>query len=472
MKRYVSTFMVLAVSLCVAAQEDPVVMTVAGMDVTRSEFEYFLNKNRNERQIDEKTVAEYADMYVNFKLKVAEAMSEGMDTLPSFLEEYKSYRGAEAEKYLIDEDWLDREARQIFQATQDEVGEQGLYDVGMITIYPKNDKEESILAARAKIDSLRLLIENGADFSEVAAKYSQDAAARDGGRLGWTAPRQMPFIISDAVFSLENGELSQPFFSEYGWNLFKIFGVRLFDYFENYRHSILEWLLENGYYETSKLQKAERLAKKEGWGEMTREEALAYEDAHLEEMYPEFRLLSQEYHDGLLLFDISNREVWEKVTKDTVMLEKWFAKHRKEYVYDKDKPQFKGVLVFSKDEETFQELKGLLEGLSDDEMVEKVTEFNADSVKVRILPGPFRKGASSFCDKIVFKDGECVPVKDFPVMNYVGRILTGPESWTDVPGSVISECQASVEKDWVKKLRKKYKYTIYKSALATVGKHD
>ena len=77
----------LAVALSAGAQtaSEPVVMTVNGKPVTRAEFEYFYNKNCNiEGAVEQKSVAEYADMFVNYKLKVAAAEEARMDTAASF----------------------------------------------------------------------------------------------------------------------------------------------------------------------------------------------------------------------------------------------------------------------------------------------------------------------------------------------------------------------------------------------------
>ena len=64
--------------------QDPVIMTINGVPVTRSEFEYSYNKNNSDGVIDKKTVKEYVDLFVNYKLKVMAALDEKMDTTSSF----------------------------------------------------------------------------------------------------------------------------------------------------------------------------------------------------------------------------------------------------------------------------------------------------------------------------------------------------------------------------------------------------
>ena len=76
--------LLLFVAVATFAQTDPVVMAVNGVAVPRSEFEYSYNKNNGEGVIDKKTVKEYAELYANYKLKVAAALAERLDTLSSF----------------------------------------------------------------------------------------------------------------------------------------------------------------------------------------------------------------------------------------------------------------------------------------------------------------------------------------------------------------------------------------------------
>ena len=78
-----------AVSLDVMAQaNDPVIMTVAGKPVLRSEFEYSYNKNNSEGAIAKKSVDEYVELFVNYKMKVQAALDAKMDTAKSFKQEF------------------------------------------------------------------------------------------------------------------------------------------------------------------------------------------------------------------------------------------------------------------------------------------------------------------------------------------------------------------------------------------------
>ena len=87
--------------LCIPfhAQDDPVVMTVNGKDVPLSEFVYFYKRNNNSEPVTKKSVAEYANLYLNYKLKVEAAIDEGLDKTESFITEYGGYRSMQALEY-------------------------------------------------------------------------------------------------------------------------------------------------------------------------------------------------------------------------------------------------------------------------------------------------------------------------------------------------------------------------------------
>ena len=84
MKSLMLTIAALAMWTTAFAQTDPIVMTIGGKPVTRSEFEYSYNKNNSETVVDKKSVAEYVDLFINYKLKVLAAEAAGIraaDTL-------------------------------------------------------------------------------------------------------------------------------------------------------------------------------------------------------------------------------------------------------------------------------------------------------------------------------------------------------------------------------------------------------
>ena len=94
---------VLGMGATVMAQEDKVLMTINGESVTASEFLYIYQKNNQETTMDKKTMDEYLDLFINFKLKVAEAKAQGIDTTASFRKELSGYRAQATPKYLQDE---------------------------------------------------------------------------------------------------------------------------------------------------------------------------------------------------------------------------------------------------------------------------------------------------------------------------------------------------------------------------------
>ena len=106
----------LAVMLLVGAAafaqvSDPVIMTINGVPVTRSEFEYSYNKNNSEFVIDKKTVDEYVDLFINYKLKVAAALDAKLDTASSFKNEFAQYRDQQVRPSFINDEDIEKEDR-------------------------------------------------------------------------------------------------------------------------------------------------------------------------------------------------------------------------------------------------------------------------------------------------------------------------------------------------------------------------
>ena len=86
--KFILAALLLTATATMAQTNDPVIMTINGQDVTRSEFEYSYNKNNTEGVIDKKSVKDYIPLFVDYKLKVDAAKAARLDTLSSFKKEF------------------------------------------------------------------------------------------------------------------------------------------------------------------------------------------------------------------------------------------------------------------------------------------------------------------------------------------------------------------------------------------------
>ena len=88
---------------------------------------------------------------------------------------------------------------------------------------PEGASEAEIAQAKKQIEDIKKELENGADFAELAKKYSQDpGSAPNGGDLGFFSRGRMVQEFEDAAFSLEPGQLSDPVRTQFGFHLIKV----------------------------------------------------------------------------------------------------------------------------------------------------------------------------------------------------------------------------------------------------------
>lgn len=446
-------------------------MTVNGYDVTQSEFEYFFEKNNIETNVTKKTVRQYADLYLNFKLKVQAALDEGLDKSESFLSEYKMCRDMQAEDYVIDYDFLEEIARNSYQESLAEIGEPGLMHVYVMSATPDPNGGRSLDDCYELMKSVYEKLQAGGSFQALASQYSTDNLAASGGEAGWLAANQMPDDIADIILSLEVGQFSEPFVSNRTVFIVMLEARRSLGTYEDNRDDIYDWMKETGVFDKAKQRRANEYATRLGWTERD-DAAVARLDSTLEEVEPDFGNLSRDYHDGLLVFDISNREIWERVSNHPEEMEAYFEAHRKQFNFDK--PAFRGMVLFCQKEEDFNELKEILEKQEMSEWVNSILAFNSTGIRVRVLRSSsetdlFRQGQNEYVDKVVFGKGEYKPMNGFPYVNVVGKVIKQPDSIADVAGEVSEEYQKYLEDEWMKRLKSKYKYKIDKKALKKVN---
>lgn len=190
-----------------AKNADPVLMNVAGKDVHLSEFEYLFHKN-NSQQAQPQTIDDYVGMFVDYKLKVADAEAAGIDTTAAFIGEYTQFRDELSEPYMRDDAVLDSMVQQAYDHMKEELF--------VSHIMVPSDKEDLIDSLRAAI------IDGSAEFEDVARKYSVDkGSAKQGGRMGYVVPNRFPWEFEKAAFDTPVGQLSPVVNSGFGLHIIR-----------------------------------------------------------------------------------------------------------------------------------------------------------------------------------------------------------------------------------------------------------
>ncbi len=214
MKKPILTGVGLAAVLLAYAAKDPVIMTINGEDVTKSEFEYLYNKN-SQQQINPQTLDEYVEMFKLYKMKVADAKAAGLDTTAKFRKEAEQYRHDLATPYLADSVYLNQLVDEAYARSRKEA-------VAKHIMFFKSPNPEHNLQMKAKADSLKQVLDNGGNFEELARQYSQDKrSAVNGGTMGYIVSGQYPYGFEVAAFATPEGSVSDVVESPQGYHILK-----------------------------------------------------------------------------------------------------------------------------------------------------------------------------------------------------------------------------------------------------------
>ena len=472
MKRILISLSLVALAMTAAAQEDPIVMRINGVPVTRSEFEYNYNKNNSEGVIDKKNVDEYVDLFVNYKLKVQAALDDKLDTLSSYQKEFRQYRDQQIRPLLVPEGAKEAEVRKYYDGLLSRLeGKQLLQPAHILIVLPQDATEEKKAAAKARIDSVYQALKDGADFAELAKRVSQDpGSAMRGGVLPWIGPNQVVKEFEDVAYSLNEGEMSEPFLMPFGYDIVKLISKKDLETYEELHDKIQNYLEGQGIENYIAQQVIDSIA---GQDQKTIEQILDEKTEEFCAKDDDLKYLVQEYHDGLLLFEECNSKIWEPAAKDTLALENYFKKNKKQYAWAE--PHYRGMVYYCKNAADVKPVQKLVKKLPQTKWMNTIRDnFNQDSIMVRVERRVFKKGENANIDKLVFKvkDAELNPVKGFPNVGVLGKVLKkGPEEWTDVSNQVINDYQRLKEDEFVAELRKRYTVEIDKEALKTVNNH-
>lgn len=190
-----------------------------------------------------------------------------------------------------------------------------------------------------------------------------------------------------------------------------------------------------------------------------------YAKQMLEKDNADFRNLVNEYRDGMLLFEISNRNVWEKASADTAGLHAYFDANRAKYKWDS--PKYKGFLIQTTGDSVTRLVKGRLAVLAADSVVVSLRKEFGKNIKItKVLVA---KGENKMVDSEIFGGAKAQPTDKFAdYFVFGGKLIAKPEEVADVRGMVVSDYQNFLESQWVGQLKKKYPVEIDKKVLNAV----
>ncbi len=641
MKKYLFTAaLALALASGVhAADNDPVLMTVDGHPVRVSEFEYLYNKN-NSQQAQQQSLQDYLQMFIDYKLKVADAEHEGLQNTPEFLNEYNNFRAElstpymriqEVEDKLVDEAYSHRKedvyvSHIMLQGTPDDrvladsirtaildgsmtyedaarkysidrnssirgglmgyvipgrfpwAFEEASYNLqpgeisdvvnsGMgyhiirmerrtpaagevsashILLTTRGKSEAEAEKQHARIDSIYTVLMSGADFADMATRFSEDpGSAKNGGSLGWFTRGAMVPEFDSTAFALKDGEISKPFTTAFGYHIIKRFDHRDVPALDEVRDDILASFKRDARGKAAEKAYLDRLMKEKNAqldnrtmeiaaAEITRnggldsvavaqlkamnmvagtydggklmlndvldgmsplapgqpyrsagalrniaqadleQAVLDIDRTRLAEDNADYRNLLNEYRDGILLYEISNRNVWDKAAKDTDGLNKFFKQNAAKYKWES--PKFKSYVIFTTNDSILNAAVAYADSLTtagtDNFARELRKRFGRDIKIERVIAA---KGENAITDYLAF-GGEKPEAESTSKWQsyaaYQGRILDAPEEAADVRGAAVTDYQALLDREWVKQLRKRYKVKVDKKVFEKLLKEN
>lgn len=225
MKQFLVSLMLVLIAVAqvstVNAQQRPtkdtILFSVGSTPVTTSEFRYIYGKTNGEKATyTKKSLEEYLDLYIKFKLKVQKSKDLQLDTIPNLKRELEGYRRQLASTYLLDKEVLNDLVDEAYERLQEDVS------ISHIFIASSGDDAKD----RKRAEQIKERIIRGKQtFEEAAKEFSEDKpTATEGGFLGYITAFSLKsfYEIENAAYNMAPGDVSEPIRSKYGFHIVKV----------------------------------------------------------------------------------------------------------------------------------------------------------------------------------------------------------------------------------------------------------
>ena len=197
---------------------DSVVMMVAGKQVPLSEFIFIAEKNGEVDLSNTKSVKNYVELFKNFKLKVAEAESLGIDQTSSFKSELDGYRAQLIDSYMSDKEGEKAAARAVYDR-----GDHSVELTHILFRLPEKTVSKDTVAVYQEAMRVYERLQKGEDMETVGkalAEKDKEHVACEYVRC--LLPMQSLKVFEDAAYSLPIGVVSEPVRTKLGFHLIKV----------------------------------------------------------------------------------------------------------------------------------------------------------------------------------------------------------------------------------------------------------
>jgi peptidyl-prolyl cis-trans isomerase SurA len=188
------------------------------------------------------------------------------------------------------------------------------------------------------------------------------------------------------------------------------------------------------------------------------DQILKYENSILERKYPEFRYLMNEFHDGILLFEISGKKVWNRIQEDSAGLQRYYEENKHKYltkrgidvkIYTLEMPD--GAKKLSS---AYRKYSGKRDA---DELMRGKFNKKDDTLLV-INENRWFSGDNEEIDKLNWEEAvQSCRINGYPSIAVVKKILEPvPLAFSEVQGEMMTGFQDYLENNWTEQLKVKY----------------
>jgi len=211
-------------------------------------------------------------------------------------------------------------------------------------------------------------------------------------------------------------------------------------------------------------------AVEEMYDQYVKDEVMAYEEANLESKYPDFKALMREYREGILLFEITKQEVWDKASQDSIGLANFFKTTDKKYMWPERVKVKKYMIEGGSDVEVLSAYK-FAQKKEHQKFLEKYK--NDSNLKITFTETVMDRDAKELSNLDMRKNGlSQLALSPSPASfyRYVDRIAPSPKTLAEAKGYVIADYQDYLENEWINELKKMYPVKVNEKTLKSIIK--